>query len=128
MRHTSRDDRLTTSRRAFGDARVRGARSRAPSDALGRAHRVANDQRDVLRRVRRDRGGIGAVRAVLALIAFATTAHAQAPGQQPVPGVPAARGVMADRWAVDLAIASESLTPKVDGAPHVPFGELELSG
>jgi hypothetical protein len=67
------------------------------------------------------------MRALLALVATATSALAQAPGEvQPV-GAPAP-SVMARRWAVALSLGSLGLTPDRQGADTVTFGVLELAG
>jgi hypothetical protein len=68
-----------------------------------------------------DRG----VRAVVLVLAMTGVASAQAPGE--VAPQPTAT-VMARRWSVAASIGGESLTAKMDGAPPVGFGMLELAG
>ena len=63
---------------------------------------------------------------LLAVLATAGVAHAQAPGQ--VTPAAAAPSVTAAPWTVSLALGSEGLTPKFDGASNVQFLGFELSG
>jgi hypothetical protein len=69
---------------------------------------------------------------LLVVVALAGTARAQAPGQtaaQPAPAPPTAppAGVMASRWAVDLALGGASLRPK-GASEGTGFGVLGLAG
>ena len=63
---------------------------------------------------------------IVVVMLMARVVYAQAPGE--VGSQPPAPGVMTKRWAIGAALGSESLTAKVDGAPHVGFGVVELAG
>jgi len=64
----------------------------------------------------------GLVRSLVLVAVLGSVAHAQAPGLTP----PAEPGVMARRWAVDLALGGTILKAKTDGAKGVFFAGLEL--
>ena len=70
------------------------------------------------------------MRVLVLLVVLSRVAFAQAPGQMPAAPAPApdAVPVMADRWAVGLAIGSLGLTPQTSGAATTSFGMLELGG
>lgn len=83
-----------------------------------------------------DNGGMPVRTSLWVVIALAAAlarpAHAQAPGQttsQPATAAPAASpaGVMASRWAIDLALGGWSLRPK-GASEGTGFGALGLAG
>lgn len=67
--------------------------------------------------------------AMMLVLLFVSTAHAQAPGMQQVPSPTAPPStVMNKRWAIGLDVGPESLRPDVNGAPKTEFAQLELAG
>jgi len=70
------------------------------------------------------------VRVLVVLVALGRVAYAQAPGELPPAPTPASDAVpvMADPWAVDLAIGSLGLQPRATSADNTSFGVLELQG